>query len=189
MWDQVGGITTPIELTTISHPNRNHSLSTTLSLSIVQLTRSESLIVAPGLEVLSLVSQLNNLQELETTMMNTFLFLATLSLAQAQIVPLAGPRPLWSTNIPASSEGNACKMYGMDSLLVCTGADGSTTALKPDADDTVGGTAVWSHSPGPITGTQTYSSSGVVFGTNPTIGNYIIHAVSEGFPALDPSFW
>lgn len=124
-------------------------------------------------------------------MVYVFLYLSALSLAQARLVQLDGPKPLWTANIPPSGMGNECEICEMDSLLICTGVDGSTTAVMPDADGSVGGTVVWNHVPTTISisGTPTFSTSGITFGSNPTIGSYIIHAVSEGLPGTDPSFW
>jgi hypothetical protein len=75
-------------------------------------------------------------------------------------------------------------MYGNDDLLICTGSDGTTTALLPST-----GSRVWKHTPEPLTEYEAFSTSGVAFGFNPTVGNYIIHAVSEGFSRVDPSYW
>jgi hypothetical protein len=75
-------------------------------------------------------------------------------------------------------------VYGDDTLLICTGADGGTVALAPAA-----GKKVRTRDQSSVTNTQVFSSSGVAFGSNPKIDNYIIHAVSEGFKTLDPSYW
>jgi hypothetical protein len=102
------------------------------------------------------------------------LLLLSASLSQAQLVPRDEPTPLWMTNVPPGDYGNECKMYGNDELLICTGADGSTVAVKPK-----GGQRAWTHTPSAMSAAQnTRSTSGVAFAFNPTIGNFIIHAVT-----------
>lgn len=118
-------------------------------------------------------------------MFSSSLLLLATTVTTAQLIPRGEPQPLWSVAMSPAQYGNECSMYGDDALLICTGADGSTVALDPAA----AGQKVWSHEPVSITNTQVFSSSGVAFGFNPTIGNYIIHAVSEGFKTLDPSYW
>lgn len=95
----------------------------------------------------------------------------------AQIVPRSEPKPLWSATVPPAQFGNECKIYGQDTLLVCSGADGTTVGITPHGDST-GGKAAWKHTPKASTLANVYSTSGVAFGYNPTIGNYIVHAVS-----------
>lgn len=111
---------------------------------------------------------------------------ATLSVT-AQIVPRSEPKPLWSATVPSANYGNECKIYGQDTVLICSGSDGSTIGITPNGDSK-GGKTLWKHIPKATTLSNTRSTSGVVFGSNPTIGNYVIHAVSEGNDFADPSY-
>ena len=97
--------------------------------------------------------------------------------AAAQIIPRSEPKPLWSATVPSAQFGNECKIYGQDYILICSGADGTTVGISPNGDST-GGKTVWKHTPKATTMTNTRSTSGVAFGSNPTIGNYVVHAVS-----------
>ena len=108
-----------------------------------------------------------------STMKLVLLLSATLSVT-SQLVPRVEPKALWSATVAPAQYGNECKMYGQDELLICTGADGTTTAVSPSAE----GKQVWAHTPSPKMLTSTRSTSGVSFGSNPTIGNYIVHAVT-----------
>lgn len=98
---------------------------------------------------------------------------ATLSVT-SQLVPRNEPKAIWTATVPPAQYGNECKIYGQDALLICTGADGSTTAVSP----TDAGKQLWAHTPAPKMLSTTRSTSGVAFGSNPTTGDYIVHAVT-----------
>jgi hypothetical protein len=111
--------------------------------------------------------------------------IAFASLAVAQVlVPLDAPLLIWTTQIPRSSFGNECVAYREDVVIICTTASGVSVGLLPDS-----GVEVWRHTPTSITESPLFSATGVAFGTSSAIGDYMLHAVSEGFEEVDPSFW
>jgi len=113
-----------------------------------------------------------------------FLFpLIFVTVAVAELIPRRSPEVIWTANIDSASQGNECTIYNEDKLLICTTNNGNVFALQPSD-----GGAVWTHEPMSVTNEPVFSSSGVAFGSNPSIGNYILHAVSEGFARFDPSY-
>jgi hypothetical protein len=94
------------------------------------------------------------------------------------ILPFDEPIPRWTFNAAPAEYGNECKIYGADELLICTSSDGTMVAITPQPDADVGGKEVWKHSPSSKTQLNVRSTSGVAFGYNPTIDNFIVHAVT-----------
>eukprot|EP00546_Thalassionema_frauenfeldii_P007643 CAMPEP_0178919550 /NCGR_PEP_ID=MMETSP0786-20121207/14499_1 /TAXON_ID=186022 /ORGANISM="Thalassionema frauenfeldii, Strain CCMP 1798" /LENGTH=536 /DNA_ID=CAMNT_0020593493 /DNA_START=60 /DNA_END=1667 /DNA_ORIENTATION=+ len=101
----------------------------------------------------------------------------------AELIPRDTSELAWETQIDPASQGNECTMYGDDQLLICSTRNGNVFALRP-----YDGTEVWKHEPQAKSDNQLFSSSGIALGENPTIGKYIVHAVSEGFARFDPSY-
>jgi hypothetical protein len=83
------------------------------------------------------------------------------------------PKSFWTLNVSPAKYGNECKVFSNDELLICSGIDGTTVAVTPRD-----GKKLWVHNPLPATLTNVRSSSGISFGYTPTIGHYVVHAVS-----------
>lgn len=94
------------------------------------------------------------------------------------------PQLLWTAEIPRSAFGNECVNGGNTDILICTTASGVSVGLLPSS-----GTEIWRHTPVTLTSSPLFSSTGIAFGSSATIGDYLLHAVSEGSETTDPSFW
>lgn len=117
--------------------------------------------------------------------LRTFITIGLSSLAIAQVlVPLDSPTTEWTQQIPPSNQGNECAVYATDTVLICTTSSGATVGLLPGTGD-----EIWRHEPTSKTQDVQFSNTGIAFGSNTAIGDFMIHAVSEGGVTTDPSFW
>mmetsp|Transcript_7298 Transcript_7298/g.10676 ORF Transcript_7298/g.10676 Transcript_7298/m.10676 type:complete len:543 (+) Transcript_7298:179-1807(+) len=112
------------------------------------------------------------------------LFIAafTAAFTAAKLLPRNAGELIWEAQTDPASQKNECAMYGDDELVICSTRPGNVFALRPND-----GTTAWKHEPASSPDETIFSASGIAFGENPTIGKYMIHAVSEGFARFDPS--
>lgn len=93
--------------------------------------------------------------------------LVLVSQAAAQITYLAEPEPVFTASIAPPGIGNECTFVS-DTMLVCTGSNGSVTGLNPTAADPF----LWSYVPADTSGPAT-SSSGIYVN-----GDVLIYSVT-----------